>query len=409
MPASNPLFQEVYRQIDRIGVTAGVRKTSAVRLALFVTGVIAAKSCVLQQIATDLVSVGVTRATEAESIVRRLGRTLCDPLLDPARGYAPLLPQVIAWQHHRPGTRVFLILDESSKKNRLHLVRMSLAYQGSSVPVAWRVWKQNVRLPDGEYWTQIDAMLAEVTALIPPGAAVIVLADRAYDIPAFVDRMNRQGWHWIVRCKDHSELRFRDVVGREQRLADLITRHVLGPGHRWKGRGQVFKGVGWRDASVVSIWTQGEIESLTVLSDRPPPWFVAHWYRRRFWTEPGFRNDKRRGWQWEQSQVQGISHSTRLLTVMGWATVLAVVLGAQEARRHLQQVPHRRIGKDGPGKPRHATASLFTMGVGHARRWLFKTSRRRIVWELPEITADTWDRQWWSALAHRFLTKTVRS
>src|SRR5947199_404738 len=83
-------------------------------------------------------------------------------------------------------------------------------------------------------------VLAQVGALLRPGLEVLVVADRAYDVPAFVARVAAYGWHWIVRCKINSALRFRDHQGHEWRLGALVARHVPGPGHRWKARGAVF-------------------------------------------------------------------------------------------------------------------------------------------------------------------------
>ncbi|MDQ6738819.1 MAG: transposase, partial [Actinomycetota bacterium] len=82
----------------------------------------------------------------------------------------------------------------------------------------------------------------------------------------------------------------------------LVTRHLRCPGQRWKARGWVFKDAGWRAASVVGMWARGMKEELVVLSDLPAEWAVLGYYERRFWIEPGFRNDKSRGWEWEASQ-----------------------------------------------------------------------------------------------------------
>jgi hypothetical protein len=55
---------------------AGLRVTSVRRLALRVTGIIAAKRCVLAQGAADLDSLALTAATTADSLARRLRRPL---------------------------------------------------------------------------------------------------------------------------------------------------------------------------------------------------------------------------------------------------------------------------------------------------------------------------------------------
>ena len=104
-------------------------------------------------------------------------------------------------------------------------------------------------------------------------------------MPAFVSRVAAYGWHWIVRCKINSALRFRDHQGHEWRLGALVAQHVPGPSHRWKARGEVFKKAGWRGASVVVLWAAGHKEPLAVLTDLRPQWEVLAWYGRRFWCE----------------------------------------------------------------------------------------------------------------------------
>jgi hypothetical protein len=124
--------------------------SAIVRLALLVTGMLAAKSAVLAQIASELDALARTRATTAARIARRLRRPLNDPQLDQATCYAPVLHQVINWGEVLRGSRrVVIIIDERSKADDLHLFRVSLPYWGGALPLAWVVWQQNVPLPAG--------------------------------------------------------------------------------------------------------------------------------------------------------------------------------------------------------------------------------------------------------------------
>ncbi len=118
MPAQNALYQEVEQQMLTITAEADLRITSVRRLALLVTGIIAAKSCVLAQVAAELAALKLTQATWADSIARRLRRTLNDPALTAATCYEPVLPRVIDWPAVLCGSRrVVLIVDESSNTN----------------------------------------------------------------------------------------------------------------------------------------------------------------------------------------------------------------------------------------------------------------------------------------------------
>lgn len=408
MPAQVAVYQDVAAEVERITRPVGLRRTAVTRLALLVTGIIAARSTVLAQVAAALFALGLTRAGTPESVGRRLRRALGDERLDPETCYLPALGEAIDWAAALRGSkRATLIVDESGKAGDVHLLRLSLAYWGGSLPLAWRCWEQNAALPAGRYWQEVDRVLEQAARVVPTGLAVVVVADRAYDVPAFVDRVAARGWHWAVRGKANGTLRFLDHRGRVRSLADLVRRR-LRRGGRWKARGRVFQGAGWRDASVVGLWAPTAKEPLVVLTDLPCRWGVLLPYGRRFWIEPGFRNDKSRGWRWEDSQVRGLGHHRRLLLAMAWAALVALCLGVQQAKDRLAERA-RRPPAPRPPKPRHPRESLFTLGLRAAQCWLAHTRSFRLRWPLPDIDAPSWHRQWLTAQADYFLFGTVRS
>ncbi len=416
MPAQVPLYQEVEQQIKVITAQANLRLTAVRRLALLVTGLIAARSSVLSQVAAELLALGLTQATSPESIGRRLRRTLNDERLTAETCYQPVLPHVLDWPTVLQGSRrVVLALDESSKEDQVHLLRLSLTYRGSSLPIAWTIWAQNQPLPEGEYWTRLEQVLDQAAEVLPTDLIVIVVADRAYDVPAFIDCITARNWHWIVRCKANGSLRFRDRAGHEHALRDLVRQHLPGPGRCWKSRGQVFKNAGWRTASVVGQWGHGHTEPLVVLSDLPPAWRLLRWYDRRFWIEPGFRTDKSKGWQWEDSQVRDLAHQERLLLGMAWASLVVLCLGVQAAqakvaarRARPARPPRPRRHPTRPWQPEHARHSLFTLGLQRARQWLYRPLTVVLTWRLPEVDASSWTAQWQRLQRLQRCLQTVR-
>lgn len=410
MPAQHPLFQEVYRKIDEVTRPAHVRKPAVTRLALLVTGIVAAESCVPYRTARRLRKLAITRATKSESIERRLRRILNDDRLVPETCYHPAFQDLIEWERlRRRGLPVVLIVDESSKGNQLHLLSLSLAYWGTSVPLVWRIWEQNVPLPAGRYWQEVEALLAAAKAVVPVDIAVVVLADRAFDVPGFIDRVAAVGWHWGVRAKINGSERFCDRKGREHRLGDMVRTQVSVPGQRWKRQGQVFKNAGWRDTSVVAVWERGQKAPLAVLSDLPPQWRMVTWYDHRFWCEPGFRNIKSAGWQWEDSQVTDLDHQARLLLGMAWATLLAICAGREEASAHMRAEQQRQRERNTPRKqPDHARESLFTLGLDQLAGWLYQTMQVVVSWCLPHPESPSWNECWQQAQLPRASPQTVR-
>lgn len=414
MATPNGLYQEVFQKIWMITRAIALRKSAVTRLALLVTGIMGARSCVIGQIAGELADLELTNASEAAHIERRLRRTLRDGRLRPETCYEPVLRSVIDWFTPLSQERqVTLIVDESSQDERVHLFRISLAYWGTALPLVWAVWPQNQTQTQGSYWTHVDTVLRRVAALLPRGLEVVVVADRDYDIPPFIDRIAAWGWHWLVRCKAHSSLRLRDRHGHEASVA-VVMAHVLPhPDTRWKGRRSVFKRAGWRTANLVAVWARGYKEPLVTLSDLPGRWEVHGLYDARFWIEPSFRTDKSRGWQWEANHVAQIERQQVLLTAMAWATLLTLCLGRADAQVHLQRHvrrAHQRVDRQRPpATPQPARASLFTLGWHRAHRWLYQHVFAPVRWLLDDITAPSWNHQCQQSQAHLFLfLQTVR-
>jgi len=393
MSAHLVLYQTL---LQRIAATlpSSIRRSTITRLALLVTGILAAKSTVLAQIAAELHALDLTDAACPEHIERRLRRTLNDPFLVPATCYAPVLHQVLDWDALRRGSRqVVLTVDDSSKADQIHLFRVSLTYWGGSLPLAWAIWDQNVAQDEGHYWRQVDHVFDQVAALLPGRLSVVIVADRAFAVPNFLDRCARHGWHWVVRLTTTGSHRFRERRGRDVGVRELLGQHLGHPGQRWKVSGALFKGAGWREVSIVGQWGMGAKEALVVMSDLGAKWVVLALYERRFWCEPGFRNDKSRGWQWETSQVQGVVHHKRLLLGMAWASLVAVCAGLEEAAGQVAREERKRE-RGCRGKPQPARLSVFTLGLRAVRRWLYGTARGALPWRLPELDGPSWERRW---------------
>lgn len=412
MSAPVPLFQTVFEQIHARTRPSRLPVSSVRRLALLVTGLLAARHSALARIAAALDSLELTGAALPEHIERGLRRALNDPRLTPETCYAPMASAVVAQAVVEAAgagrAPLVLAVDESSQDQRVHLFRVSLLYRGGSLPLVWTVWEQNVALPAGAYWAQVDAVLERLAALLPRDYPIRVVADRAFDIPPFIDRLRSYGWAWVIRAKAESDLRVQGYRGREWSLRELVAQRLPVPGTRCKLSGRVFKAAGWRPGSLIGYWAAGEAEPLVILTDLRPRWALLATYGQRFWIEAGFRSDKSAGWQWEQSRVQGLPHQERLLLAMAWASLVTLCLGAQVAEERLAALAQRHVRPAGMGKPRPVRESLFTLGLRRAQRYLHQTRTLVLPWRLPQPTAPSWFHQWYQAQSSRYIFQSVR-
>jgi Transposase DDE domain len=385
MSAPTRIYQQVEAQIKRYAAPT-LRITTIRRLATAVVGVLAAEGCTLRRVARELSAMGL-RPAQPASTIRRRRRTLADARLDSGAGYGAAVQAMVAWPTTEP---LLLVVDESTTPGEVHVLRLSLAYRGSCLPLAWAVWGHQDPLPRGAYWRSLEGVLARAQALLPPEVPVIVLADRAYDLPGVIDRLAALGWHWIIRVKARSKLAWRDADGREQPLRALVTAQLTRPGQRLRRSGCAFKKAGWRPAHLVGEWGHGYAEPLVVLTSLDPAWTVLSRYARRFWIEAAFRQDKSRGWDWQHSQVRQPARQERLLLALAWATLLVLSLGAQQAAAATAALRSRTR----PPQPSHPRDSLFALGLARFRAWLYGTVRGRLPWHLPGLTGPSWCAEW---------------
>ena len=179
MVACRSPYHTLSASIERHLAPLGIATPARVRLALLVTGLIAAQSAVLAQIARHLFALDLTAARETASIARRLRRTLNDAALTSACHLPAVRAALPPCLTRRP---LLVALDESTDTDRVHLLRAAMPYWGNAVPLAWALWEQNVPLPAGDYWQQVDRVLGQVAAVVPASHRVCVLADRAYGV-----------------------------------------------------------------------------------------------------------------------------------------------------------------------------------------------------------------------------------
>jgi len=224
---------------------------------------------------------------------------------------------------------------------------------------------------------------------VPADLAVLVVADRADDIPPLLDRLTARGWHWVIRLKTKASTRFLDQRGAEQSVRALLGRRLQKPG--------------WREVSLVGLWAQREDDALVVISDLPARYDLLVRYRLRFWIEAGFRNDKGAGWHWEECQVTDVAHQRVLLLALAWATLITLCLGSERAE---QEMTTRATSP--PRQPQHARFSLFRLGLQTLRAALHHPERWHIRWLLPALHAPSWNQQWLTLQRRQLLGQTVR-
>src|SRR5262245_6150089 len=186
-----------------------------------------------------------TDATPA-SARRRFERLLGNPRLRPRLAQRGLARGLL---EHWSGCTLLLLLDETPKGNDLRALSIHAGYDHRAVPLAAVCYRPNALprpLPE-----LVRGLLRQVRGCLPPGARVVLLADRGLCWPLLVDFCHEHAWHYVLRLQGQTKVVGPDGVERQAR--QLAPR----PGSRWLGEAEVFKKAGWRGGNVVGTWERG--------------------------------------------------------------------------------------------------------------------------------------------------------
>jgi hypothetical protein len=265
------------------------------------------------------------------------------------------------WRRWR-GAEALLLLDETAKADDLRCLKVSLAFRGRALPLAFACYRKR---PGRSMVRILRDVLQRATAAAPTQARLVVVADRGLAWPALVDLCVQKGWRYLLRLQGQTKVRLPDgrcVAARD--LAPKVGRPA------WAGRAEVFRKAGWRAAGVVALWAKKAKEPWLLVTDLPPREGRWKTYARRMWIEQSFRDEKSHGFRWSESRVNDPRNAERLLTLMALAMLLAVSLGAWLMKKGFRHVFDPR---------RKRRLSLFQLGL-QGLDWLLKQTTLR--WRL---------------------------
>jgi hypothetical protein len=312
------LYQRLCQQLRACAPQFGVWHRQ--RLALLVTGLLLARHTALPRLAAQLRR--VTPTAQADSIERRLRRTLADTPFE-----TQVFEQVARISlRSLPAGRCLLLLDDTQQTTRCILSTLALAYAGRALPLAWCRWSGKLH---GGYWKQIDQLFDEAARLLPPQVQPVVVTDRGIASPKLVRLVQQRGWDYLVRVTNDTTLQQAGQPPKDAlHLGELLDRP----------RGVVVRLTGkvFRKRSVsahaVAIWQSGHKEPWLLVSNLDLGRGLVGMYAQRMQVEALFRDTKSGGFEWELSRVLRAERAERLLFGLMLAIWCAVLLGEAAIR-----------------------------------------------------------------------------
>jgi hypothetical protein len=262
-----------------------------------------------------------SRATYAQSTVRRFARWLDNPRIHVMELYGPLIQQALAeWGNHK----LYLALDTSMLWDRYCIVRISVIYRGRAIPIAWQVLEHS---SSSVAYEKYQELLDTVDTLLPYPCQVVFLADRGFADTKLMTDLQRLGWHWRIRIKGNFCIYRPGYRHRKVNAVPLacgqarfwhhvhITAQRFGPVHLALAR------------------LRGSKECWFVVSDEPTDLHTFDEYGLRFDIEENFLDDKSNGFQLESSQLRSPEALSCLCFVLAITTLYLVAQGTEVVKQ----------------------------------------------------------------------------
>ena len=278
-------------------------------LSLMLTGVVRARS--VQQ---SLVAGEVPLRSQDRSFVQRQRRFVQNDAVVVEDYYAPFI-----WPFPQAHRRHMLpvILDSSPAGRHCQMLMASCGYQGRALPLTWVVRQgQKGHFPA----TAHLEVLERVARHIPTDAPVVLLGDGEFGHVALAQAAQAHHWQFVFRA------------GRDDLIWIEGEAHPLAEFQVEPGETLWLEGVRWTQAqfgpvNVAVVWSTKENTTMYLVTSFDLLEETCHWYDRRFWTEPLFRDDKSMGFQLQDSQLRDPDRMARLLLVIALAYLWLLYLG----------------------------------------------------------------------------------
>jgi hypothetical protein len=335
------LHQQLVKQFENVGLLIG--QAQRVNLALWCQALAVSPNCHLTTLALGLPLPG-----QRENLIQRLRRFLKDVNVAPQVSYRPIVQQLLrSWSDRE----VNLVMDRTDLTNRWSILSLGAAYRKRLLPLAWQIH------PFGSTGAedQIE-LLKQVQALLPdrPQVQVHFYGDSEFRAVAVQQTCQAYGWHWQVGLK--SDVRFRTDQTAWQPLASL----GLQPGER-RYLNQIYltETHNFGPLNLLADWAVTQPQPRYWALDLPAERHAWRRGRKRFWTEPTFRDWKSYGFDLERSQINDPDRLNSLMLAIALTTLWMIYIGDWLTRHGLAHLL----------TPAHKTDySLFRLGRDYVQR-----------------------------------------
>ena len=238
-----------------------------------------------------------------------------------AQCFVPLVHWILSlWDSDE--RRVVLALDATTLGTRFTVLSISLVLRGTALPIAWVILPACTKGTWRPHWL---ALLEQLRGAFPPHWQVLVTADRGLYAKWLYLAIQANGWHPFLRINQQGTAR-----APEHTNFHPLGHFVPTRGCAWRGPVELFRTKAARlSCTLLAYWDEQHTDPWLVVTDLDAETVDVVWYGLRGWIEQLFKDLKRGGWQWQDTQMTDPERAARWWLVLAVATVQVVALGVE--------------------------------------------------------------------------------
>ena len=310
------LFRFISKHVN--GLLPTLRPEHQMTLAMFITGLLRSRNGQLSQIGRK-----VQYDHQKPSLEMRFRRFVCNPNIEVAQLYQPLVRQLLA----AVGTDdpLVLMVDTTQMGGKCLCLMVSLYYKNRALPLDWLV----VKGKKGHLSQELQlSLFKRVKALLPAQASVVLLGDAEFDGCEVIKWLQTDtSWQYVFRTQDNIHVGYQ---GQRHSLKEWLLELEIQPLMETFLKDVTFTTEHQvPQQNILVVWHEAEQRHEFFVTNCATFAQTQGYYRLRYTTETLFADLKGRGFHFTQSRLWQPERLNRLLLVACWAYYLVVFLGVE--------------------------------------------------------------------------------
>lgn len=292
-------------------------------LAMMVAGIVTGKQAQLSKI-----SLQIPGSAKPQSLEKRLRRFVKNGNVNAQVLFLPFAEAIV---RHLGSERLILTMDGSQVGRKCMVLMVAVVYRKRALPLTWLVYKGKKGHTTAE---RHKMALQQVSTIVPPDAAVVLLGDAEYDTVAMLKWVIEEtAWLFVMRTAPNQLMTGADGV--TQPIGALCPQQ----GHSGFAIDAQFTAQALEEMTLVGRWELPYKRPLCLVSNHNLPDEVVAFYGKRFKIETLFSDKKSRGFNLHKSHLSDPARLGRLILATALAYISTIYLGltvaADEGLRQL--------------------------------------------------------------------------